>query len=360
MMFKQIGSGRMLIGILVLLGLSCGAFYLRKAVIAPTKTVVLARVDLQAAFKNHPNWDRYLELQTQIDKLRRKWNSKNAAAQDAATDSGSNNIKELNKQVNEIEQIYIDESRLKLDNLNNTIKEYVQNRTAQLTAILKERFNNINNQLTKELQNQAQDNETKLQAYLNQLQNDNQVALANLQLQLSLLDISGDSVRTKIEKTKIQKEIDSIKQAIEQKKVDREAALQAEFQVYADNKKKEASAEFGQFKAEKEGQVQADILAYRQKLEHNYLNWKTVREQKLDSARKLRQDKLDQEYRQDKARETILQSQQAQLKEVAVWDIRQKVKQIAQRQKVDCVLAGEFINLNVRDLTILVNKSLLR
>ena len=80
----------------------------------------------------------------------------------------------------------------------------------------------------------------------------------------------------------------------------------------------------------------------------------------MDSARKLRQDKLDQEYRQDKAHETILQSQQAQLKEVAVWDIRQKVKQIAQRQKVDCVLAGEFINLNVRDLTILVNKSLLR
>jgi hypothetical protein len=356
MMSKQICIWKLLIMILIVLGLGCGVFYFKKAAV-PTKTLVLARVDLQMALKKHPNWDRYLELEAQIDKLHRKWNTKNASAKDVAANSSGENIVELNKQVNEIEQIFIDESRLKLDNLNNTIKEFVKNRTEQLTAVLKERLTSINNQLNKELQNQAKDNDAKLQAYLNELQNDNQVNLANLQFQLSLLDISGDT-KAKTEKAKVQAEIDQIKQEMEQKKAAKEAALQAEFQTYAEAQKKAAGAEFDQFKTERETQVKTDILAYRQRLESEYLTWRTNREQKMDSAKKSRQDKLEQEYRKDSVRESILQSQQEQLKEAIIWEIRQNTKKIASSHKVDCVLAGEYLNLKLRDLTDEVQKSL--
>jgi hypothetical protein len=353
---KLILIWKWLIGLGIVIGLGCGLFYLKKAAV-PTKTIVLARVDLQAALKKHPNWERYLELQDQIEKLHRKWNNKNPVAKDNSGNSGSANITELSKQVNEIEQIFMDESRLKLDNLNNTIREYVRNRTEQLNVILQERFNSINNQLNKELQSLSKDNESKLQAYLNELQSDNQVMLSNLQLQLSLLDISGDPEKVKTEKVRIQNQIAGLTKEIEQKRAAREEQLRNDFKIYVEDRKKAAAKEFEQFKAEKENQVKADILVYRQKMEAEYLNWKANREQKVDSAKKVRQDKLKQEYRQDNTRETILKSQQEQLKEAIIWDIRQKTKKIAFSQKIDCVLANDYLNINLRDLTGEVQKS---
>jgi DNA repair exonuclease SbcCD ATPase subunit len=347
-----------LIGIIIILGLGCGIFYLKIAAV-PAKSVVLARVDLQAVLEKHPNWDRYRQLQDQIDKLHRKWNNKNSAAKDNENivNSGSENIAELYKQVNEIEQIYQDESRLKLDNLNNTIKGYVQNRTEQLNAALKERLNSINNQLNKELQNLAKNNEAKAQAYINELQVDYQVKLSNLQLQLSLLDISGDPRKVKTEKNRIQNEIMQIKQEMGQKRAARESQLQKEFQAYAEECKKAAGKEFEQFKSEKETQVREEIAAYRQKLEGEYLVWRTNREQKVESAKKIRQDKLEQEYRQDNARETILKSQREQLKEAIIWDVRQKTKKIASSQNIDCVLTDDYLNIGVRDMTEEVQKT---
>jgi hypothetical protein len=360
MMPKRIYCGKLLLFFLVLSGLGGGFFYLKNLISSQPQPVALARVDLRETLKKHPNWKRYLELQDQIDKLHRKWNTKNPVAPNNAANSAAPNIDELYKQVNEIEQIYMDENRLKLSNLNNTIKEYVQNRTVQLKAILKERFNSINNRLKNDIQNYSKENETKLQAYLNQLRNENQVTLSNLQLQLSLLDISGDSSKTKLEKARIQEEISLIKKEITQKQAAREAVLQAELQAYAKKQKETADQDFAEFRAERETQVKEDILIYRQRLENEYNDWKTQREQKLDSAKKIRQDKLRQEYRDDNARETILKSQQEQLKEAIIWEIRQKSKKIAFSHQVDCILTDEYLNISLPDLTGEVQKSLVR
>jgi hypothetical protein len=358
MMFKRIYFWKSLLFLGALLGMSGGFFCLKKYAVSP-RPVVLARIDLRKTLQKHPNWARYRELQGQIDKLRRKWNTKNPAALNNGANSDAANIAELYKQVDEIEQIYLDESRLKLSNLNNTIKEYAQNRTEQLTVILQERFESINNRLKSDLQNCSKENETKLQTYLNQLQKENQVALSNLQLQLSLLDLSGDPLKIKWEKARIQEEISRIKKEIEQKRSAREAAMQAELQTYATKQKETAAQEFAEFKAERETQVKEDIAAYRRRLENEYNEWKTKREQKLDSAKKIRQDQLEQEYRDDRARESLLKSQQEQLKEATIWEVRQKSKKIAFSHKVDCILTGEYLNISLPDLTGAVQKSLL-
>jgi hypothetical protein len=359
MISKPVGARKLLFaGIMILVGLGGGIFCWQKSV-TPAKPVALARVDLNKLLQVHPDWDRYRELQTQIDQLRDQWGRKNASE---SNQSGLDNsvLPELRRQINEIEQNFTDESRLKLANLNKAIADYVRDQTRQAQAVLNERLTAINNSLTKELQDLAKKHENILQAYWNELQTEKQLALSNLQLQLSLLELSSDKNQAKMEKQKIQAEINRIKTEIALKKVEKEGSLQAEFQSYAAKRKQENGREFEEFKREREAQVKKEILEYRKKLEDEFLKWRQRREQELDSAKKLRQEKWVQEYSRVQVKKSLLKAQQEQVQEAILWEIRQKTKKIARAQKIDYVLAGEFINLTLPDLTGQVRKSLLR
>jgi hypothetical protein len=357
MISKLVGARKLpFVGIIILVGLGGGIFCWQKFV-TPAKPVSLARVDLNKLLHDHPDWDRYRELQTQIDELRDQWGRKNVSE---SNQSGLSVLPELRRQISEIEQNFRDESRLKLANMNKAIADYVQDQTQQARTVLKERFTVINNSLTKELQDLAKEHEKVIQAYWNKLQTEQQVVLSNLQLRVSLLELYSNKEQAKMEKQQIQAEIDRIKTEINLKKVEKEGALQSEFQAYAAKRKQEITREFEEFKHERETEVKKEILEYRQKLEDNFKKWRQHREQELNSAKKLREEKWAQEYSRFQAKKSLLKARQEQIQGEILWKIRQKTKEIAYTQKIDYVLAGEFINLTLPDLTGQVHKTLLR
>ncbi|HYH03989.1 MAG TPA: hypothetical protein VEC37_12865 [Bacillota bacterium] len=342
---------RKLIGVsLVLITLTGGAVCFKQYFV-PQDQVTLGQVDIQALLKKHPDWQKYTELQDELEKLRQKWGTSNRQNTGETGKGGLNNSSELRSQVGEIERIYTEENKLKLADLNKSIKEYVQTKTQQLNQLLNDRLKSINSRLTSDIQRKTQENESKLQAYFLELQSEYQVTLSNLQLQLSLLDISSNPANAKAEREKIQAEINRIQTEIGRKKAIKQSALQKELETWAETEKKAAHQEFEHYKTEKESELKNDILAYRQKLENNFSNWHKQQKDDLDSAKKLREEKWEKDYRQDSVRETIIKSQQEQLKEAMLWDIRQKAKLVARTKKVDCVVTHAVVNVNAPDLT---------
>jgi Skp family chaperone for outer membrane proteins len=327
-------------------------FYKWKLLLIPKQDVTMAKVDLDSLLKEHPDWSKYEELQKEMDQLRKKWGIKSSNSQaEAGKTIRSSGISELNRQVSEIEQSYYDETKLKQDNLNKTVQEYVQNQTQQLNTLLGDKFKSINTRLSQDLRKKSKEIENKYQAYVNEIQNENKVKLSNLQLQLSTLDLTSNQITAKSERERIQAEIERLQKEMEQKKAAKYNLLQKDTELYADNRKKEAIAEFEEFKAENEQKYEADIMDFRNTMEEEYLTWQKEREREKNSAKKLREDQRLEEYRKDSAKETILKSQQAQLKEAMVWEIRQKAKTIAQARKIDCILVGEIINIHLVDMT---------
>jgi Skp family chaperone for outer membrane proteins len=339
--------------VILLMGALTTAYLRWQSLFPANPDVALAKVDLESLLKEHPDWSEYLELQREMDQLREKWGDKSAPAREEPSDSNlqSSTINELKRQVREIERSYYDENQLKQDNLNKSIGEYVQNKTQQFDTLLGDKLKNINSRLSQDLQKKSRENENKYQSYVNTIQSENQAKLSNMQFQLAMLDMSQNQISAKSERERLQAEIKRIKDEMEQKKAVKFDLLQKDTEVYAENRKKEATAEFEQFKAENEQQFEAEIRDYHQTMEEEYLTWQKQREQEKNSAKKLREDQQLEEYRKDSARETIIRSQQAQLRERMIWEVRQKVKRIAQTRKIDCVLVGELVNLCIPDLT---------
>lgn len=343
---------RKFIGVGLVLVTLAGLVFWSQHFFTPKDQLTLAQVDMEELLKQHPDWQKYTELQNELEKLQKKWgvsNQRNTG--EPLKGYRQDNLSDLKSQINEIERIYNEESQLKLADLNKSITDYVQTKTQQLKQLLDEKLKNINSRLSSDLQRKTEENESRLQEYFLELQQEYQVTLSNLQLQLSLLDITSSPAAAKAEKEKIQAEINRIQVEINRKKAIKQSALQKELETWADNQKQTAQQEFEKFKAEKESELKNDIMAYRQKLEHKFSDWHKQHKNELDSAKKLRKDKWEKAYREDSVRETIIQSQQAQLKESMLWDIRQKTKLVARTKKVDCVVTGVVVNVNAPDLT---------
>jgi Skp family chaperone for outer membrane proteins len=364
MIFKQLGRIKWVAvsSVILLVGVLTTVIFRWESAFPANPDVALAKVDLESLLKEHPDWDQYQQLQQEMDQLRKKWGGKPTSAQTESTASNfqSSSITELNRQVLEIERSYYDESKLKQDNFNKTIGEYVRNKTQQLNALLGDKLKSVNSRLSQELQKKNRENENKYQSYVDTIQKENQAKLSDMQFQLSMLDMSQNQITAKSEREKLQADIKRIKDEMEQKKAAKFSLLQKDTEVYAENRKNEATAEFEQFKAENEQKFEAEIRDYRQTMEEEYLTWQKQREQEKNSAKKLREEQRLEEYRKDSARETIIKSQQAQLREQMIWEVRQKVKRIAQTRSIDCVLVGELINLHIPDLTRDIKLALLK
>jgi Skp family chaperone for outer membrane proteins len=346
----------------ILLGGVLTTVFRWKSLFPANPDVALAKVDLESLLKEHPDWGEYLKLQQEIDQLREKWGGKSTLPPEKSTADNlkSFSITELNRQVSEIERSYYIESELKQDNLNKTIGEYVQNKTQQLNTLLEDKLKSVNTRLNHDLQRKTKENESKYQSYVSAIHKENQAKLSDMQFQLSMLDMSQNQISAKSERERLQAEIKQIKNEMERKMEAKFTLLQKDTEVYAENRKKEAGAEFEQFKAENKQKFQAEIRDFRNTTEEEYLTWQKQREKEKNSAKKLREEQQLEEYRKDSARETIIKSQQAQLREKMIWEVRQKVKRIAQDRKIECVLVGELINLHIPDLTRDIKLALLK
>lgn len=351
MICKQLYNWKLIVIGLVLVGLAGIIVYFKQSLFAKNQ-LTLAQVNLPTLVKEHPDWRKYLQLNTELKKLCQKWGVKNqSSAKKGEHVSASGLFPELQSQEGAIEEIYKEESQLKLENLNKSIQEYTQTKTRQVNQALNEEFRRINFRLNNDIQIKTQTNEAEFKAYCNELQNEYQLTLANLQLSLSLLDISPNSDQNKAEKEKLQTEIKQIQTEIALKKTVKKKTLDEKLKQWIEKRKEEAKQEFERFKTNQEQKLEAEILAYRKKLEKDFSDWQQRHKDELDSTKKLREAKWEDEYHRARVQETIIRSQQEQLKTAILWDICQKAKRIAREKKIDCIITGAVVNVNLQDLT---------
>lgn len=311
----------------------------------------IARVELQEIVTAHPDWGKYQKLQQELTKLQENWANQSGESLQSTFDLEPEKSA-LDYQMSEIERIYNEEIRLKIGNLNKAIADYLKKRQAQTSASYKEKVKQLNETLNKELTAKSEEMAGKVKQIRSQIQAEYQLELSNLQLQLSMLDMSlNPSDNNQADKEKIQTRINQINREIESKVAAEQTRLQDEFNRFAKEQKENASKEAQAYQSQLSRQLQEDIKQFRQKMETEFNEWQQQRKKELDETLQSRKNKNLAEYKRYSSERLILESEMKQIKEDILWQVKKKAKKLAQAKKVDLIVTGDLAKLKTYDLT---------
>lgn len=308
--------------------------------------VKFARIDVNKLLRESPDWSKYQELQAEVDKLRQKWatSNKNTAVDSDFEDKGEQAV--IMGQIAEIDRMRQAEINLKAATLKKALNEYAADRQGQIKIGVNERFNLLNDEFNKEMQQKAAAAKIRIENLRRQLESEYQLTLANLQFQLALDALSTDQGEAEAEKNKVQGEIDRIKLEMERKTAAAEETEQNSLNSFAEEQKKAIAQEVENYKLNLEKEMRRDLAAYQRKLEEEFKDWNSKRNQDYQKAVELRKKNLQ----QDNSKMLIFQSQQRQIEDRILWRIKQKAKELARARRIDLIVSGGIYN-NLPDLT---------
>jgi len=336
---------------LVIIGIAGSVILLKQTLLTiPAIEVKVAQVQLDELLNKHPDWSKYQNLRLELNKLEKNW-AKEIGEIPSLWDDAGFGTDELQRQTDEIQQAFSEEIKVKLANLNKSLEEYIKNRQNQAAALYKEKVDALNDRLTKELKTRAEANNEVLNRIRLQIQADYQITLSNLQLQLTVAELALNTQEHRVEKERVQAEINRINREIEDRVQQEHEKLKTEYDRFVEQRKTEISNELEAYQKQLRQEMSVDVVKYREKLESEFETWRQKREAELQNAVKSRNEQLSKEYKQYNAKRQVLLAQLNQIKDDMLWEVKTAVKQKARAGSIDLVVTGDLARLKSFDWT---------
>ena len=234
------------------------------------------------------DWNGYLKLEDSLKRFNQIWTEKkpNYPKKLAEKDYIRENFE---GQIREIQKISSDEEKLKLTELNNNFAAYSQKMKRQFELEFEKRAASINQSLEADLKQKKLAKEEQIYDIRQELEGEHHYNLVNLQLQLTLLDLSTSKEGVQSQKDSLLMDIARIKRDIDIKVSAEKKNLLDQFIKYEKQQRKEVKDQLEELKNELERKRMANLAEYRNKLEINYHKWQENKKQNFERAILIRQ-----------------------------------------------------------------------
>jgi Skp family chaperone for outer membrane proteins len=322
-----------LVVLLVLVAVVYGGYSLFSTYFGVKKTD-FAAFDLNVLLREHPNWGRYQELQRELERIRGNWENPPPRLDESIWSTpGQYKLAPVERQMIELQNSYRLEETDKWGSIQKLLQDYHKRRMKELEDRLKARFEVLKKAFNTELEAKHDAQQKLLDAYRKKLEDEQYPALTNLQLRLATLGVNPTNTDNE-ERLRIQKEINNIKAEIDNKLEERAGQYEREFNAYQKVRSQQLNDQFTVFETKTNDEFKADFKRYQDKLDAEFRAWRTRRQQELNKSLEKR--------RQEQAQQQLLFSQQTQVYDGMMRDIRKAVREYAERNKIGCVVAGQL------------------
>jgi hypothetical protein len=240
-------------------------------------------------------WRGYPLLQHSLTQLKRNWTADDGKKVTPADLADASNAKRsvengLDQQIVLIRNITVSEESLKLAAQSEQLREYAEKRRRELDGEFQKRTILSEQMLQRELQQKASETEQQFQKYRNDLQADQHLNLVNLQLQFLVADLLPGQAEANERRSKIQSQIEAIKDAINQKTAIERELLNNQLLIFGKQRRAQVQAELDDLKLKFETELTNDLTAFRLKIESDFDGWRQNRVRELAKAIAVRQE----------------------------------------------------------------------
>jgi hypothetical protein len=295
------------------------------------RKTALAAFDLDALLREHPNWGRYQELLHDLERISNNWEIE-PSRPDLSASSSQFKLAPVDRQMIELQNNYRLEETYKWGSVQKALQDYQKRKLQDLEERFKIKFEALKKVLNIDLEAKHKEQQEALDAHRKKLDEEQYSTLANLQLRLATLGVSRSSTDEE-ERARIQKEINRIKDEIEEKMEMRAGQYEQEFGIYQRLRSQQLNVQLKELEVKADLEIKADLRRYQEKLSAEFQAWRVRRQQEMNKSLEKR--------RQEQAQQQLLFSQQTQLYEGMMRDIRKAVKEYAQHNQIGCVIAGQ-------------------
>lgn len=272
-------------------GASLGLYWLKQNTTGSKNILPAASPDYSKNGLNQPDWSGYSQLGRVLPKFR--WSLPNLSPKMASNwKLPAYETSEFDRQVEEIRRIFGEEESFRSANLARSVRNYQSRLHQKLTARLNEHSASLTAAFDRDVRAKKEELEQELLKYQQELGAEYQTSLANLNLRLSVSDLTANGKPLDASETKkqLEMELEQMHRVMTAKIATRESELQAELNAFRTKRRAEVDATLNAEKAAGEADILAQVEQYRSGLEMNLADWSAKRQQEIEHAIALRQE----------------------------------------------------------------------
>lgn len=198
----------------------------------------------------------------------------------------------LSAQTNQIKLLFTEEEAFRKAELENALELYRNKLHLEMERELQEQTIRIKTNFEKEVTVRELAIKNTVTQYNEEMAAKYQVTLANLQLQLLLIDLSNRIKEPALEKQRIQGQIDKVHQEMYDKISIRQQQLSEELAQYKKQRQISLDSEIAGIRNKLANTAESAFNKYRERLEADFYQWQQQRQQDIEMVIDLRESRL--------------------------------------------------------------------
>lgn len=240
------------------------------------------------------DWSEYTNIGRALSELTKGWTFPNPSFSDELIRDFEQRISKesIEAQTGRIKMLFAEEEAFRKADLEKSLEAYRYKLNQETARELDIKLNHLQTKYQKEISNFEQNYKKIISEYNEELDAKYQVTLANLQLQLLLIDLSTRIKDPQLEKQKIQDRIDKIHQEMNDKLTIRQRQLHEELDQYKKQSRLSLDAEIAIIRDQLTQAAEITFNKYRNLLEADFYEWREQRKQDIQMVINLRQSRL--------------------------------------------------------------------
>lgn len=247
-----------------------------------------------AANMKRADWNEYTKIGQTMSELTKGWAYSKSALSDKQIRTFEQKISEesLGAQTAQIKQLFDEEEAFRKAGLDKTLELYRNKLHLEMERELNDEIVRLKSHYQKELTKQEFNNKKAIDQYNEELVAKHQITLANLQLQLLLVDLSNHVKEPALEKQKIQRQIDKIHQEMYDKLSIRQQQLSEKLAQAKKQNQMLLDAEIAGIRNQLAKTAENALNNYCKLLEADFHQWRQQRQQDIQMVINLRESRL--------------------------------------------------------------------
>jgi hypothetical protein len=240
------------------------------------------------------DWNGYTQIGREVSELTKQWLPAKSMVAGAEFGWFEQKISEesLSAQTTQIKQFFTEEESFRKADLEKDLDMYRNQLNLEMVQELDVETIRLKTRYQREFNRRERDIKDAITKYNDELLAGYQVTLANLQLQLLLVDLSNRINDPAVEKRKIQDQIDKIHQEMNDKLTSRQRQLSEELAQYKKQHQTALDLEIAGIRDRLAKSAESAISKYRNLLETDFNQWRQQRQQDIQMVINLRQSRL--------------------------------------------------------------------
>jgi hypothetical protein len=247
-----------------------------------------------AANMKRADWNEYTKVGQAMGELVNGWAHPQSLLSKEQISKFEQKISEesLGIQTSQIKLLFAEEEAFRKTDLDKTLELYQSKLNQEMERELDLETVRLKIDYQKEVTNRESNIKNAIAKYNGELIAEYQVTLANLQLQLLLVDLSNRVKEPTLEKQKIQDQIDKIHQEMYDKVSIRQRQLSEELVQYKRQRQMTLDSEINGIRTQLAQKAESALNKYRNLLEADFYQWRQQRQQDIQMVINLRQSRL--------------------------------------------------------------------